>query len=157
MSQSRERFRLIVAVHILIRQDDRVLLLRRFNTGYEDGNYSLVAGHLDGNEEVVQAAIRETSEEAGIVVAPSAMKVAAVMHRQSDTERIDFFLETWEWTGTIENREPDKCDELAWFPINTLPSNTVPYIRHAIERITQGEWFQTFGWEQPTAPEAQTK
>jgi len=147
MPQPRERFALLVAVHILIRQGDRVLLLRRFNTGYEDGTYSLVAGHLDGDEEIVQAAIRETHEEAGITVAPSAMTVAAVMHRRSNDERIDFFLETWDWMGTIENREPDKCDDLAWFPIDNLPPNTVPYIRHAIACITRGEWFQTFGWE----------
>ena len=60
------RFTLIAAVHVFLRRGDQVLLLRRHNTGYMDGSYSVVAGHLDSNEEVVAAAIREAQEEAGI-------------------------------------------------------------------------------------------
>ncbi len=32
-----ERFRLLAAVHLFLLRDGAVLLLRRFNTGYEDG------------------------------------------------------------------------------------------------------------------------
>ena len=45
-----KRFKLIVAVHLFLLRNDEIILLRRFNTGYEDGNYSLIAGHIDGNE-----------------------------------------------------------------------------------------------------------
>ena len=41
------RFQMPVAVHLLLVKDNKVLLLRRFNTGYEYGNYSVVAGHVD--------------------------------------------------------------------------------------------------------------
>jgi 8-oxo-dGTP pyrophosphatase MutT (NUDIX family) len=50
------RIRFPVTVHLLFIRDNQVLLLRRFNTGYEDGNYSIPAGHLDGDELVRVAA-----------------------------------------------------------------------------------------------------
>ena len=61
-----ERFTLVVAVHLFLRRGDEVLLARRCNTGYADGQYSVIAGHLDGGEEVVAAAVREAREEVGL-------------------------------------------------------------------------------------------
>ena len=46
----KKRFKLIPSVYIILVKDGKTLLLRRQNTGYEDGNYGLVAGHADGDE-----------------------------------------------------------------------------------------------------------
>lgn len=70
-----ERFKLIGAVHLFLIRNQQVLLLRRFNTGYEDGNYSVPAGHLDGGEQIKTAAIREAKEECGIRIAPEDLEV----------------------------------------------------------------------------------
>jgi len=48
----RDWFTMVVAVHLFLLRDGLVLLLRRYNTGYEDGRYSVVAGHVDGGEEI---------------------------------------------------------------------------------------------------------
>ncbi len=64
------RFKLIASVYVLFVKDGKILMLRRANTGYEDGNYSLVAGHADGNEALTAATAREAKEEAGVVIAP---------------------------------------------------------------------------------------
>lgn len=80
-----DRFKLIADVHIFLKNErNEILLLRRVNTGYEDGNYSVIAGHLDGQEEVVEAAIREAGEEAGIEIRASDIEVVGVMHRKEN-------------------------------------------------------------------------
>ena len=107
-----ERYRLVAAVHVFLVRDGTVLLLRRCNTGYEDGNYSVVAGHLDGGEEIKAAAVREAREEVGVAGAEADLRVVGVMHRRAEDERIDFFLEATRWSGAVTNHEPDKCDEL---------------------------------------------
>jgi 8-oxo-dGTP diphosphatase len=91
---SKNRFTMPVAVHLFLLKGTEILLLRRYNTGYEDGNYSVPAGHLDGNEEVLSAAIREAKEECGIDIRPEDLYVAGIMHRRSADERIDFFVVT---------------------------------------------------------------
>jgi ADP-ribose pyrophosphatase YjhB (NUDIX family) len=141
-----ERFKLVSAVHLFLVREGRILLLRRCGTGYQDGNYSVVAGHLNGDEEIKAAAIREAREETGIEIAPQDLEVVGVMHRRSDDERIDFFLMTRSWSGRITNNEPDKCDRLAWFDLDELPDNVVPYVGRALQNYCHGRWFDSFGW-----------
>lgn len=140
------RFKLLGAVHLFLLREGQVLLLRRAHTGYEDGNYSVPAGHLDGGEEVTAATTREAYEEAGIRIDPADLQVVGVMHRRSNDERVDFFLTATRWTGEIANMEPHKCDELAWFDLDRLPGNVIPYVRRALENYRRGVWFDSFGW-----------
>jgi len=148
MTPSPKRFTTPVAVHLFLVRHDEILLLRRFNTGYEDGKYSVIAGHLDGGEGVLEAMCREAREEAGIELDRAATSVCCVMHRRSpDSERIDFFLTSTRWTGEIRNLEPEKCDGLHWVPLDRLPANTIPYIASAIETWRRGDWFSAFGWD----------
>lgn len=140
------RFTLKSAVHLFFIRDGQVLLLRRYNTGYQDGNYSVVAGHLDGGEKVVDAAAREALEEVGITLHADDIRVVGVMHRLSDDERIDFFVAIERWQGEVQNMEADKCDDLRWCPLDSLPSNTIPYVRQGIENYINGVWFDSFGW-----------
>ena len=140
------RSRFPIAVHLLFIKDGNILLLRRFNTGYEDGNYSLVAGHLEAGETVTQTAIREAQEEAGVQIAPENIEVAHVIHRKSNDERIDFFVQVKAWDGEICNMEPDKCDDLSWFPIQCLPVNMIPYVRFGLENYQKGVFYSEYGW-----------
>ena len=140
------KFLAAVAVHLLLIKGGRILLLRRYMTGFEDGNYSVIAGHIDGGEELRTAMIREASEEAGIEISPSSLEVVGVVHARRDREYIHFFLTASDWSGEITNMEPDKCDELSWFDLDGLPDNTVPYVRRAIENYRSGIWFDSFGW-----------
>jgi len=146
MTQTNERFRAPVAVHVFLCRDADILMLRRANTGYADGLLSVPAGHLDGGESVIAAAIRETREEVGLALHPDDLTVVGTMHRLDGEERIDFFLSATRWAGEIRNCEPDKCAELLWAPANHPPADTVPYVREAIATFRRGDWFTSFGW-----------
>ena len=99
------RTKIPVTVHLLFFRDDQVLLLRRFNTGYEDGNYSVPAGHLDGGEPVRVAAARESEEEIGLKLDPAQIEFAGVIHRWEEAERVDFFVHVRELDGrTVQRR-----------------------------------------------------
>lgn len=141
-----ERFRLISAVHLFLIRQEKILLLRRFNTGWGDGLLSVVAGHLEGGEEVKAAAIREAREEVGIAVGPNQLTVVGVMHRREGDERIDFFLTAGDWEGDVRNCEPARCSELQWTSLRDLPADLIPYVRQAIENYRRGDWFQSYGW-----------
>lgn len=142
-----ERLSAIVAVHLLLLRDDSVLLLRRANTGYGDGSYSVPAGHLEVDEAVRAACVREAAEETGVEIEQADLAFALVMHRRAESERIDFFFTTRRWQGTPRNAEPHKCDDLRWSAVVDLPPTTNPYIRHAIEQWAAGHNFAEFGWE----------
>lgn len=142
-----ERFKLVVAVHLILIQDGKILLLRRYNTGYEDGNYSVVAGHIDGNESVIQAMQREAKEEAGITIQQEDLEIVHAMHRKAkDRESIDYFLFCKKYDGEIKIMEKDKCDELKFYDINDLPKNVIPYVRKGIEYYLNGEKLSIYGW-----------
>ncbi len=136
-----------VAVHLFFLHDQQILLLRRFNTGYEDGSYSVVAGHVDAGETVTQAAMREANEEIGVMLEPTDIQIVHVMHRKSEDERIDFFMAVRHWVGEVTNNEPQKCDDLAWVAVDALPNNTIPYVKRAIENYQASVYYSEFGWQ----------
>jgi 8-oxo-dGTP diphosphatase len=135
-----------VTVHLFLFRGKQILLLRRYQTSYMDGNYSVPAGHLDGEETVRMAGIREASEEIGIRFEPEDMFFAGVFHRHEGDERVDFFFEVRKWNGEPFNAEPEKCDEIKWADLDNLPENTIPYIRRAIMNYQAGIPFEEFGW-----------
>ena len=134
-----------IAAYATLIKNNKVLLLRRHNTGYKDGLYSMIAGHVEGGETIADATIREAQEEAGIKIARGDLGIAHTMHRMCpDVEYIDFFLTPVKWHGEPQVMENDKCDDLSWHPTNSLPENTIPYVRQAIEHIENGVTFSEF-------------
>ncbi len=143
-----DHIKLPVAVHLLIVKDGYILLQRRFRTGYEDGKYGVVAGHINGDEQILEAMFREAKEEAGINLDLDSTKVVQVMHRKkTNEERIDYFLDCVSWTGEIKNMEPNKCDDLSWFSIENLPDNMIEYVQYAINCYLEQKQFTSFGWD----------
>ncbi|MEO3867973.1 NUDIX domain-containing protein [Nonomuraea sp. B12E4] len=147
-----DRFRPIVDVHILLRRHapgpaaagGEVLLGRRSGTGYGDGLWHLPAGHLEAGESVAGAAVREAKEELGVTIDPAHLTLVHVMHRAP--ERLGLFFSTGTWAGEPYNAEPDKCSELAWWPMNALPPDMIDYPAAAIAHILDRVPLALHGW-----------
>lgn len=145
----RDRFSVIPAVYVVFRRDNEILLLKRANTGYHDGDYSLPAGHVDGGESALTAAIREAKEEVGVTIKPQDMQLIHTQHRvaeSEDHERINLFFAANSWQGELVNEEPDKCSEIRWVRTDALPDNLVIELQHALPAIFAGRPYGHFGF-----------
>lgn len=120
-------------------------MLRRFQTGYMDGFYSVVAGHVEGNEFFRAAMAREAYEEAGISIEIDALRLVHTMHILDQEERLHLFFEADNWTGEVTNMEPQKCDDLAWYTVQEKFEKMVPYVAAALEKISKEIHYSEFG------------
>lgn len=152
MSSWRDRFHVVPAVYVVVERDGKILLSKRANTGYLDGWYSVPAGHFDGGEPGSVGAARELLEEIGITVAPSKLEFVHVVHRRAlegDHERLELFFRLNEIDSEPINREPDKCTELVWAPLNDLPSPMVPEVAHVLACVAKGTMYSEFNFGEP--------
>jgi ADP-ribose pyrophosphatase YjhB (NUDIX family) len=151
-SLKKERFKIVPFVSLILRKDDKLLLIRRAQTGCDDGFYCCAGGGVDGNEPITHALIREAKEELGIQLKKEHVKVVHVLHKRFKTaehfgETIGFFVEATEWEGEPQNMEPHLHDDIAWFPIHDLPNNTMESLKHVIKMLAQNISFSEHGWE----------
>jgi len=145
----KERHTNIPASYLVLIKDNKVLLSQRANTSYHDGEYSVIAGHVEKGETFTDAVLREAQEEAGIILNRNKIKVGHVQHRKSDSdgsERIHTYFVATEWEGEIKNNESHKCSDLSWFDLNNLPKNMVDCVRFSIENIRNNIFYSEFGW-----------
>ena len=92
MTTSKRDFKTVPAVYLMPVKDNKILLLERTNTGYKDGQYSLIAGHKEEDEKATDAMLREAKEEAGIDIKSEDLDFVHIMHRLKEDktdERID--------------------------------------------------------------------
>lgn len=138
---------MIASGYLMLIRGQKILLSRRAHTGYEDGKYSLPAGHIEEGETLTDGTCREIKEEIGISLKPKDLQLVHVMHRKHIDIRMDFFFTTKKKGLKPKNHEPGKSDDLRWFPLNKLPSNTIPYIRAAVTSYQKKIFNSEFGWE----------
>ena len=153
----KKRNTIIPAVYLILKRDKEILLLRRRNTGFQDGNYSFIAGHVEKNESPQSAVCREAKEEAGIGVKEQDLQFEQVLFRTSFAknknafdpsapDRVDLFFSTEKWQGEPENMEPEKCDDMQWFSLSDLPKNLFPIVDAFLKKYPKVPFFEEAGY-----------
>ena len=143
--QVKQRNKVVVAVYLLLLCSGDILIARRRNTGYQDGNYNFPSGHVEEGESPFNALVREVEEELGAVTADELRKTGPrLCHMQWRPEhdktgdRLDLYygLQMVGNKHNVINGEPEKCDDLKWHYVNRpLPENFVPHQRVVFDAI----------------------
>lgn len=134
-----ERYKSKIVVDLLLKRKnennkEEILLSLRQNTGYRDGYYDLPGGHVDENEDLFFAMIREAKEEIGIDIFREDMKMVHIYHHFRKN-MLKFVFSVNKYDGILINNEPEKCKELKWFEVEKLPENIIPKIREEILNV----------------------
>ncbi|NPA76967.1 MAG: NUDIX hydrolase [Candidatus Diapherotrites archaeon] len=109
-----------VAVDCVIMKDGKVLLLKRAHEPF-NGYWVLPGGHVESNESVEDAAVREMREELGLDVEIGRLiGVFSDPHRDPRGLVSVAFLARAAGGDVQLNRE---ASEYAWFPLDELPEN----------------------------------
>ncbi|NTU46787.1 NUDIX domain-containing protein [Candidatus Roizmanbacteria bacterium] len=148
MKTKRERFKLSVSVFALFIRNDKILLLKRCNTGWMDGHFSVPAGALDENETFQHAIVREIKEEVNATVDIKDLKLKHIMHTKTEGQEWEgIYYVVTKWKGTLIINEPEKHSDLQWCNLGELPFLIIPYVKQALEMIKDKKLYSEYGWE----------
>ena len=131
-----KRFMVRCAVHLFLVQDGKVLVEKRKNREYCNNQLDVIASHIIGNENAIDAIIRTAKVEVNINVKKEDLKIIQVMHQKSHPyEYINYFFITDKYTGEFDFK----------YPIDNLE----PYINEALKNYLEDpdNHFTFYGWE----------
>lgn len=131
---ARDAFSLVV--HTLFLRGAQVLLLRRVDTGFMDGHYTLPGGHRQHRETIVDAAVRECREEVGVGV--RSIRPVAVLPYAGGA---NFIFEALAWEGAPCVAEPTQCDVVTFAPSDALPTPVAPFVHTALRCRREQRWY----------------
>ncbi len=120
---------------IIINDRDEVLLVKRSkNSRVNPDVWSRPGGEVEFGESSAEAVEREIFEEVGIII--KAVRPLGFLDNISPdrkTHWISIGYLAKHVSGQIVNKEPDKHDDIRWFPVDELPENVTDYTKESVE------------------------
>ncbi len=144
-----ERFKICVAVHLLIIKDNKILLERSINPDKNlYGKLTIPSGHIKAGENVVEAMKRKAKEELGIDLKEFDLVQISNVNGFSDIYDCYYFL-CKDYDGEITNTQPDYTSKLEWHPLDKTITNILEYQGYALEKYLENPnlSFTLYGWD----------
>ncbi|MCA9361442.1 NUDIX domain-containing protein [Candidatus Kaiserbacteria bacterium] len=127
------------AVFVILEKDNKIFFLRRSNTGWADGMLTVPAGHVDKGDQVTEAAIKETREEACVEIKAEDLEFVHVDFLRD--EYTNFYFKAKKWKGEPRLGEPELASEALWIDKDKIPDDVTPQLRRLFEQIAQSSYF----------------
>lgn len=142
-----ERYQCKITVGVVLIEEEKILLMKRRNTNFENGMFEFVMGHVEKGESLRAATIREAKEEVGVDLKKDDLKFLTTIHVNSGKDYINFFFTCNKYEGQAKNCEIDNCSEVKWFNIDDLPENLGLMAKRVINAYKNGITLEEYEWE----------
>lgn len=127
----------IIKARLILYDQGRILLLKQ--TKPNGGNYSLVGGTVESTEYARDALVRESLEEAGVILNPKDLTLVHVMHKVGKKEqRVGLYFKASKWEGELRALEKEKFKAARWFDLDDLPKNLTETVRIVLRSYRKG-------------------
>lgn len=120
---------------LFVTPDGEMLLMRRKSDKDEPGTWSIPAGGVEGDENPVDTACRETEEETGVRLDRTGLHPC----HQRTRRGVDFVTFATQTPGRFTPQLNEEHDRYGWFPLDNLPSPLHPGLSDMFEEWGAGE------------------
>ena len=124
-----------VGVAVVLQDDDRVLLGRRSPDSSYAGQWCFPCGHVEWDEDVRSAAVREFAEETGLHVRLSDLIAVHSNFHNSKQHTVGIWFRGILESGMLQAH--DDLDRVAYFPLHEPPSMAFPTDEVVLQQLQQ--------------------
>lgn len=140
----------VLSPNLILLREKKVLLLKRGpGASCLQGLWSCLKGGMEQGETPKETIIRETYEEIGLHINPYLgvslfVNAKYNLNPQERWKDLSLFFVTTEFEGEPINKEPGKCEAVAWFDLHDLPFPMIPSVKFGLECYRQGHTYGEF-------------
>lgn len=131
-----------VGAGVVIIKDGMTLLAKR-KGAHAAGSWGSLGGHVEYGESPIEACRREAREELGIEIGE--IKFATCTNMIKDGKHyVDVSFTAEIISGEPAIQEPDRIEEIGWYPLDDLPEPLFEPVRIVLEALKTGQqYFET--------------
>lgn len=129
--------KMTLKVCLILENKGKILLLEQ--TTDNGGRYSLIGGKVEKEEFATESLVRESMEEAGILINEQDLSLVHALHiHKGKKSQMILYFKAPHWEGDVSSYELKKFKDATWFPLDKLPNNISEMTRTVLEHYKKG-------------------